>query len=121
MNVIEQEVACPIEGYEDLMIVVNIGMTQAGLDRARARGAVAPAVVGLQHWEEVAAARGLLAIDPATGEPTGDPLPQPELPLTEAGLAELPFVLVSYLSGDQVIAHALRAYREDHFPNFSRR
>lgn len=121
MRAITQEISCSVEGFESLRIAVNVGMAQAEFDRRRGRGEVAPAIVGFPNWDDAAAEIGLLAVNPETGEPTGDPMAAPPVPLTLEGLAELPFVLVNYLAGDQVVTDALKAYREDHYPNSSRR
>lgn len=96
-------ITCPIEGYEALELVFDLGMTQTQLNSARAEGNPAPALVGLLGWD----AAGL-------GE-------QPAMPLTEAALMDLPFVLVGYLASDEAIGDALRDYLDTRRPNLKRR
>lgn len=86
---------CPLPGLE-LQVVVDLGLTQrqytAGLDAGEYR-----TVVDILNWNEE----------------WGD---KPAFPLTSETIGALPFVLIRYISGGELVGDALDDYWEKRSP-----
>lgn len=111
----------PLEGYEQLEVTHDLGMTQREIYAARLAGQPAPTIVDFPNWEQVAALIGLTAFDEATGTRNGRALEKPALPLTAEAMIDLDLLLVNYLSSDDAITDALEHHREQRRPFSNRR
>ena len=101
MTTLHHTYQCPIDGYEQLAIVIDLGLTQAQYLAGVAAGEYRT-IVAFPNWCEV----------------MGD-LPAPVLPLTNATMDNLPFVLIRYISGGSCVRDALDDYMEKRSPNLT--
>lgn len=101
MAILHHTFQCPIVGFEQLQMVVDLGMTQAHYTERLQQDEYA-LLVDIPNWGDVL---------------SGD---KPAFPLTGATIMCLPFVLVRYVA-TSLLADALDDFMEARSPNLSRR